>query len=92
MCRKKLTDLYQYFDQLVEQNSDQDTLFASSYIRGFIALEATHFGDEHQLLTKQLYCSVFEKIKQAKNELTPQDQTLVQNFYIRLNDLFFDIK
>ncbi len=88
MAKKKLIDLYQYFDQLVEQSNEQDILFASSYIRGFIALEAVNFGDESQLLTQQLYQIVSDKIKQAKNELTPQDQAIVQNFYTALKPYF----
>ena len=88
MNQTTLTDLYYYFDQLVEQSNDQDTLFASSYIRGFIAVEAVHFGNDNQILTEQLYQKVLEKIKQAKNELTPQDQAIVQNFYSNLFTYF----
>lgn len=88
MAKKKLVDLYQYFDQLVAQSNEQDILFASSYIRGFIALEAVNFGDENQLLTQQLYQIVSDKMKQAKSELTPQDQAIVQNFYIELKSYF----
>jgi hypothetical protein len=88
MNKKTLTDLYCYFDQLVDQNSNQDTLFASSYVRGFMAVEAVNFGDDNQLLTTTLYHAVLEEMKRAKNELTPQDQAIVHNFYLTLAPYF----
>ena len=79
-----LTDLYEYFDGLFDQNVDEDTLFASSYIRGFIAVEATAFGDDEQKLSTQLFNAVTDKMAQAKTELSPQDNAIVHNFWLSL--------
>lgn len=84
-----LSDLYHYFDQLVdgevefdgETQNIADVLFASSYVRGFIALEAAEFGDEQQHLSKALASNVTDKLAQARSELTPQDQQIVSNFW-----------
>lgn len=85
---KTLTNLYQYFDQLVENDVDADTLFASSYIRGFIAVEAVNFGDDNQILSSKLYHSITDKMHQAKTELTPQDGAIVGNFWLSLQANF----
>jgi len=95
-----LADLYKYFDQLVDgdveyqgEGEEQltelaDVLFASSYIRGFVALEAVNFGDEQQLLSVGLAQSVSDKLAEARNELTPQDQQIVGNFWHQLKRQF----
>ncbi len=88
MTQKTLTDLYHYFDSLFDQEVSQDTLFASSYVRGFIAVEAVNFGDDNQPLTQQLYQQVLAKITAAKSELSQQDQTIVTNFYDLLQSEF----
>ncbi|PCI60686.1 MAG: hypothetical protein COB35_08360 [Gammaproteobacteria bacterium] len=87
MTAKILTDLYQYFDSILEQD-DADILFASSYIRGFIAVEAVAFGDDEQVLSVELYQQVSDKMSAAKAELTPQDITIVVNFWQQLKDYF----
>jgi len=81
-----LAQLYQYLDNLFEQDIDSDTLFASGYLRGFIALAATDFGDEQQMLTKQLSQAVTDKIIAAKSELSPQDSVIVSNFWLDLQE------
>ena len=78
----KLTDFYQYRDELFEQDCDNDTLFASGYLRGFVSLVATSYGDESQTISKELIESVSEKIAQAKTELSPQDYAVVHNFWL----------
>lgn len=83
-----LADLYQYFDQLVEQDAESDILFASSYLRGFIALSASDFGDESQPLSKILAESIGEKVYQARAELTPDDRTLVNKYWQGLSEYF----
>jgi hypothetical protein len=83
-----LSDLYHYFDQLAEQDTDSDILFASSYLRGFIALESSHFGDESQPLSLQLFESVSAEVSQAKTELSPQDYALVNNYWLTLQESF----
>lgn len=85
---KNLTELYQYFDDLVNQESDADDLFASSYIRGFIALVASDFGDESQALTASLAEQITEKLSQAKTELSPQDRVIVNQYWQQLNAAF----
>ncbi|WP_448213361.1 YfcL family protein [Colwellia sp. MEBiC06753] len=81
MFIENLTGLYHYFDQLAEHDADADTLFASSYIRGFIALIASDLGDESQPLSTALAKAVSAKLAEAKTELTPQDQVIVANYW-----------
>ena len=88
MKSKTLTNLYQYFDNLFEEDASADTLFASSYVRGFIAVEAVKFGNDEQILTAQLYQQVSDKISAAKTELSPQDRVFVDNFYQQLVSFF----
>jgi len=88
MTTKTLTDLYHYFDSLFDQDASQDTLFASSYVRGFIAVEAVAFGDDNQLLSAELYQQVLTKMNAAKTELSPQDRTIVENFYQKIKVYF----
>lgn len=85
---KNLTDLYQHFDNIVEQDSEADDLFASSYIRGFVALVASEFGDESQPLSAELSDSVDKQLAQAKTELSPQDREIVQQFWLKLKQSF----
>lgn len=73
---------YQYLDGLFELDTDSDTLFASGYLRGFISLVATDFGDENQPISIALIKGVSEKISQAKAELSPQDYAIVSNFWL----------
>ncbi len=83
-----LTDLYQYFDELVNQDSDADDLFASSYIRGFIALIASEFGDESQALTVELAERIAQQLELAKTELSPQDRVIVNQYWQQLSQAF----
>ncbi len=86
---KKLTilgEVYQYLDGLFEQDVDSDTLFASSYLLGFISLSAAEFGDENQLISRELIKAITEKLAQAKTELNPQDYVIVQNFWSTLQE------
>jgi len=79
-----ISDLYQYLDNLFDQDVDSDTLFASGYLRGFISLAATHAGDEQQLMSETLIDNISEQLVQAKAELSPQDSVIVQNFWLSL--------
>lgn len=79
-----VNELYLYLDNLFEQDVDSDTLFASGYLRGFISLAATDFGDEQQLISTGLIKLISEKLSQAKTELSPQDNAIVQNFWLDL--------
>jgi len=81
MNKMTLENLFQKLDDLVENGGSSDELFASSYIRGFIALAAGQFGDEQQPLSSELAQTVEESIKDAKSELTPQDQVIVFNYW-----------
>ncbi len=83
-----LEQLYQYLDSIFEQDVDSDTLFASGYLRGLIALSATDFGDEKQTLTIQFIATVSDRITAAKTELSPQDSVIVGNFWLNLQALF----
>ncbi|REL32293.1 hypothetical protein DXX94_17105 [Thalassotalea euphylliae] len=76
-----LSELYLHFDQLAEHDADADTLFASSYIRGFVSLVASETGDESQPLSSQLAASVTAQLSKAKAELSPQDQVIVSNYW-----------
>ncbi|MBL4909655.1 MAG: YfcL family protein [Alteromonadaceae bacterium] len=88
MTSKTLTDLYTYFDSLLDQDASADTLFASSYVRGFIAVEAVGFGDDEQLLSPTLYQQVSAKMTAVKSELSPQDQMIIADFWQQLADYF----
>lgn len=85
-----IAQLYQYLDSLFEQDIDNDTLFASGYLRGFIALVATEYGDEQQLISTQLIQGVSDKITGAKAELSPQDAVIVSNFWLNLQEKIAD--
>lgn len=81
-----LIELYQYFDELVTQDVNSDILFASSYLRGFISLVSSKFGDETQFITIELLNSVSEELNKAKSELTPQDNVIVNNYWLNLQE------
>jgi len=83
-----LSELYDYFDKMVNQDCTQDELFASSYLRGFIALSAAEFGDETQHLSAELANSISEKIQSARTELSPSDRVLVDNYWSKLTQAF----
>ncbi len=83
-----LTELYQYLDDLVCQDVCADELFASSYLRGFISLSASDFGDESQSLTAQLAEAVSDKVQQARAELSPNDRIIVNNYWQKLKAAF----
>jgi len=85
----RLNELYQYLDNLFEQDVNNDTLFASGYLRGFISLSATEFGDEEQLITNELIQVITDELSKAKTELSPQDNVIVQNFWIELQKVMF---
>jgi hypothetical protein len=88
LSNKQLTsvaDFYQYLDGLFElDDTDSDTLFASGYMRGFLSLVATEFGDENQLISADLIKAVTQKAMQAKAELSPQDYAIVSNFWLEI--------
>jgi hypothetical protein len=80
----RVADFYDYLDALFDLESDSDTLFAGGYLRGFISLVATEFGDESQLISQALLLGVSDKVTQAKTELSPQDHAIVTNFWIQI--------
>jgi hypothetical protein len=80
-------ELYLYLDSLFEQDSDSDTLFAGGYLRGFISLVATDYGDESQTISVELVNGVNEKLTQSKAELAPQDHAIVTNFWLTTQDI-----
>lgn len=84
----KLAELYQYLDDLVCQDVSSDELFASSYLRGFISLAASEFGDESQLLVQPLAEDISKRVDEAKTELTPADRVIVNNYWQQLKSYF----
>lgn len=85
---KTVAELYAYFDQLVDQEADADVLFASSYLRGFIALAASEYGDENQSLSSALAESITQQLHDARSELTPDDRQLVNRYWQTLTPSF----
>ncbi len=85
---KTLIQLYQFLDDLFDQDVDADTLFASSYLRGFISFAGSDFGGEEQLISNGLVKQVSEQIAQARAELSPQDSVIVNNFWLSLQGKF----
>ncbi|WP_143764316.1 YfcL family protein [Cognaticolwellia mytili] len=85
---ENLTALYHYLDEQVSLNVSSDELFAGSYLRGFISLAGSEFGDESQVLTKALADNVTEKLHAARTELSPQDRQIVQDYWQQLNAAF----
>jgi hypothetical protein len=82
-----ISELYQYLDNLFDQDVDSDTLFASGYLRGFISLAATKGGDEQQPISTSLLDNITASLATAKTELSPQDNVIVQNFWITLQEV-----
>ena len=85
---ENLTALYHYLDEQVSLDVSADELFAGSYLRGFISLASSEFGDESQVLTQALASSINEKLAAARSELTPQDHQIVQNYWQHLQSAF----
>ncbi len=81
--------LYTFLDELFDQDVGADTLFASSYLRGFISFSASDFGNDEQLISVELIDKVSKQIQQAKAELSPQDSVIVNNFWLQLQGEFF---
>jgi hypothetical protein len=85
---KNLEALYQFLDSLFDQSVSDDDLFASSYLRGFISLSASDFGNESQVLSPALASSIDEKLQAARTELSPQDRKIVQDYWLMLKQRF----
>jgi len=85
---ENLTALYQYLDDLVCKDVSVDDFFASSYLRGFISLSASEFGDESQSLTAKLAEVISEKVTAARTELSPADRIIVNNYWQALKAAF----
>ena len=88
MSIQNLNALYQYFDELCLKDDNDDELFATSYIRGFIALSAGEYGDETQALSVALANEVSNKLTASRSELTPQDQQIIINYWTELKAYF----
>jgi hypothetical protein len=73
-----VSELFNYFDSLVEQDNS-DILFASSYVRAFIALAAAELDE--QKLTLALANKSLALYQQEKAELSSQDQQVVSDFW-----------
>lgn len=79
-----VADLYQHLDSLFEQDIDNDTLFASSYLRGLFSSAVPPTSSEQQEISVALIQAVTDKLAKAKTELNPQDNAIVQNFWLVL--------
>lgn len=88
MSIQNLNALYQHFDELCLKDGNDDELFATSYIRGFIALSAGEYGDETQTLSIALANEVSKKLTESRSELTPQDQQIITNYWEELKTYF----
>ncbi len=88
MSISNLSSFYEYLDNLCLKENNEDELFASSYIRGFIALSASDFGDESQPLSIALADQVSSQMKASRSELTPQDQQIIINYWQQLQAHF----
>ena len=84
---KTVGQLNHYFDQLLDFEND-DLLFASSYLRGFINVASVTFGDEHQQLSIDLYKTVSEQVTAASDELNDIDKQFVNDFWLLLQPAF----
>ncbi|WP_068545653.1 YfcL family protein [Thalassotalea crassostreae] len=82
-----LEHLNMFFDSLIELDDD-DILFASSYIRGFVEVAAVDFGDEEQVLSQPLYDLVTNQLIIAKGELSKQDAEIVDSFWQKIKVIF----
>ena len=85
---ESIAALYQYLDNLFDQENTDDQLFASSYLRGFISISVSEFGDESQVPSKALAASIDEKLLAARTELSPQDRQIVQDYWLALKQTF----
>jgi hypothetical protein len=85
---ENLTALYHYLDEQVSKDVSADELFAGSYLRGFISLAGSEFGDESQILTQALAINISEKLQAARSELTPQDRQIVLDYWQELQVAF----
>jgi hypothetical protein len=85
---ENLTALYHFLDEQVTQDVSGDDLFAGSYLRGFISLASSEYGDESQVLTQRLAINITEKLQVARTELTPQDHQIVQDYWLGLKTAF----
>ena len=79
-----VADLYQHLDSLFDQDVDNDTLFASGYLRGLFSSAVSPTLGEQQNISAELIQSVTDKLAKAKTELSPQDNAIVQNFWLAL--------
>lgn len=79
-----IADVYQYLDSLFDQDIDSDTLFASGYLRGLFSSAVSQFADEEQILSIAIIEDVNDKLAKTKTELNPQDNAIVQNFWLVL--------
>ncbi|OUS25423.1 hypothetical protein A9Q98_12650 [Thalassotalea sp. 42_200_T64] len=79
--------LCKYFDSILELDND-DLLFASSYLRGFIEVAAVDFGDDQQLLCQNLAALISQQLVDASAELTVDDKTHVDDFWQSISPLF----
>jgi hypothetical protein len=84
---KTVGQLNHYFDQLLDFDND-DLLFASSYLRGFINVASVAFGDEHQQLRTDLYEIVSQQVTAASDELNDVDKQIVNDFWLQLQSTF----
>ena len=85
---ESIAALYQYLDNLFDQDNTDDQLFASSYLRGFISISVSEFGDESQVPSKALASSIEKKLQAARTELSPQDRKIVQDYRLALKETF----
>lgn len=79
-----VAEVYQHLDSLFDQDVDSDTLFASGYLRGLFSSAVSQFSDEKQALSADIIQEVSDKLVSAKKELSPQDNAIVQNFWVML--------
>jgi hypothetical protein len=79
-----VADLYQHLDSLFDQDIDNDTLFASGYLRGLFSSAVSPTLGEQQQISAELTKTVTDKLAKAKMELSPQDNAIVQNYWLVL--------
>jgi hypothetical protein len=79
-----VADLYQHLDSLFDQDIDNDTLFASGYLRGLFSSAVSPTLGEQQEMSVELTQTVTDKLAKARTELSPQDNAIVQNYWLVL--------
>jgi hypothetical protein len=79
-----VADLYQHLDSLFDQDIDNDTLFASGYLRGLFSSAVSPTLGEQQEMSAELTQAVTDKLAKARTELSPQDNAIVQNYWLVL--------